>query len=172
MEKKYKMILAVDVDYRDDNSAKVAGVLFENWEDKEPTQILISHIPKVNEYISGQFYKRELPCILDILKQVDDKLDYIVVDSYVYLNEKMGLGAYLYEALNQEIKVIGVAKSEFRNISNETYLYRGESKKPLYITSAGVDIAQAKEFIAQMHGHYRFPTLLKEVDRLCRESEG
>jgi len=32
-------------------------------------------------------------------------------------------------------------------------------------------LAQAKEFIATMHGKYRFPTLLKEVDRLCRETE-
>jgi len=163
------MILAVDVNYYDDMSAKVAGVLFEHWDDREPTQILTSLIPKVNEYISGQFYKRELPCILDILKQVEYKLDYIVVDGYVYLNDKMGLGAYLYEALDKKIKIIGVAKSEFRDISTDTYLYRGESKKPLYITSAGVDLRQAKEFIASMHGNYRFPTLLKEVDRLCRD---
>jgi len=105
MEKKYKMILAVDVDYRNDNSAKVAGVLFEHWDDREPTQILTSLIPKVNEYISGEFYRRELPCILDILKQVEDKLEYIVVDGYVYLNDKMGLGAYLYEALDKKIKL-------------------------------------------------------------------
>ena len=81
----------------------------------------------------------------------------------------MGLGAYLYEALNKEIKIIGVAKSEFRDILSDTYLYRGESKKPLYITSAGVDLEVAKGFVSIMHGKYRFPTLLKEVDRLCRE---
>jgi len=163
------MILAIDVDYHKDNTAKVAGVLFENWEDKEPKEVYISHIEQVNEYISGEFYKRELPCILDILKKVTQELDYIVVDSYVYLNEKMGLGAYLYKALNKEIKIIGVAKSEFRDISSDTYLYRGESKKPLYITSAGVDLEVAKRFVSIMHGKYRFPTLLKEVDRLCRE---
>ena len=64
------MILAIDVDYHKDNTAKVAGVLFENWEDKEPKEVYISHIAEVNEYISGEFYKRELPCILDILEKV------------------------------------------------------------------------------------------------------
>lgn len=162
------MILAIDVNYNIDNSAKVAGVLFENWEDKEPKEIYISDITEVDEYISGEFYKRELPCILDILEKVTQKLNYIVVDGYVYLNEKMGLGAYLYEALNKKIKIIGVAKSEFRDILSNTHLYRGKSKKPLYITSAGVDLEVAKEFISIMDGKYRFPTLLKEVDRVCR----
>lgn len=163
------MILAIDVDYHEDNTAKVAGVLFENWEDKEAKQVYISHIEYVNAYISGEFYKRELPCILDILEEVTQELDYIVVDSYVYLNEKRGLGAYLYDALNKKIKIVGVAKSAFRDISSNTHLYRGESKKPLYITSAGVDVEIAKKFVSTMHGKYRFPTLLKEVDRLCRE---
>ena len=165
------MILAIDVNYYDDNSAKVAGVLFENWEDKEIKQIYISHITEVNEYISGKFYKRELPCILNILEQVTQKLDYIVVDGYVYLNKEMGLGAYLYEALNKKVNIIGVAKSEFRDIGIDTHLYRGESKKPLYITSAGIELSIAKKLITSMYGKYRFPTLLKEVDRLCRDMD-
>jgi deoxyribonuclease V len=164
------LIFAIDVFYNDDNSAKASGVLFENWEDAMPLQLYSAYIPKVDEYVPGEFYRRELPCILELLKQVEYTLEYIVVDGYVDLNDKMGLGAHLYEALKQKIKVIGVAKTLFRNISDATYLYRGKSQKPLYITSAGVELLEAKEYIASMHGKYRFPTLLKEVDRLCRES--
>jgi len=36
------------------------------------------------------------------------------------------------------------------------------------ITSVGIELEDAKEAILEMHGKYRFPTLLKEVDSLCR----
>ena len=29
------MILAIDVDYRENNYAVIAGVMFENWQDKD-----------------------------------------------------------------------------------------------------------------------------------------
>jgi len=163
------MIFAIDVHYNPDESAKVAGVLFENWEDATPLKVYTTHIEKVNPYESGSFYKRELPCILAILELVQETIEYIVVDGYVYLNDKKGLGAHLYHALNEQISIIGVAKSAFRDIAEQTYLYRGESTKPLYVTSVGVELSQAKEWVETMHGKYRFPTLLKEVDRLCRE---
>ncbi len=74
------MILAIDVDYREDNKAVVAGVLFEKWEDQSPHNIITA----------------------------------------------------------------------------------------LYITSIGIAQVKAKEHIQQMHGKYRFPTLLKLVDSSCR----
>ena len=138
------MKLAIDVDYRDNNRAKVAGVLFNNWEDSIPFQTVTIEVDNVLPYESGSFYKRELPCILTLLETLKEKPSLIIVDGYVYLSEgKKGLGAYLF---------------------------RGESKKPLYITLAGINEEEAKKSIAQMHGKYRFPTLLKEVDRVCREA--
>ena len=77
----------------------------------------------------------------------------------------------MYDALDEKIPIIGVAKNSFQNISTDTYLYRGESKKPLFITSSGVEQQEAKKLIKSMHGKYRFPTLLKEVDRSCRDKE-
>ena len=163
------MILAIDVDYRENNHAVIAGVMFNDWQDKEATETIVTSLNNVQGYVSGQFYKRELPCILKLLEKIKEIPTYIIVDGYVFLDDnKKGLGAYLYEALDKKIPIIGVAKTAFKNISSDTYLYRGESKKPLYITVAGVELSQAKKFIEEMYGKYRFPKLLKEVDRVCR----
>ena len=163
------MILAVDVDYRKNNHAVIAGIVFKNWQDEEATKIIVTNLDNIEDYISGQFYKRELPCILKLLNEIQYTLKCIVIDGYVFLDEnKKGLGAYLYEALDKKIPVIGVAKTAFKNISSDTYLYRGESKKPLYITAAGIELEEAKKSIKKMYGKYRFPKLLKEVDSICR----
>jgi deoxyribonuclease V len=44
-----------------------------------------------------------------------------------------------------------------------------EAKRPLYVTAAGVGVDQAAAWVRSMHGPHRLPTLLKRVDRLCRE---
>lgn len=61
------MILAVDVHYKD-QKALVAGVLFENWDDDYPCEIFMSTVSNIEKYEPGQFYKRELPCILKLLE--------------------------------------------------------------------------------------------------------
>jgi deoxyribonuclease V len=48
-------------------------------------------------------------------------------------------------------------------------LLRGDSIKPLFITCIGLELTEAKEYIAVMHGPHRVPVLLKTVDRICRE---
>lgn len=163
------MILAIDVFYYPDNTALGSGVLFKNWDDKIAYKIIHKKIEQVEEYISGQFYKRELPCILALLSSLSDLPDLIIIDGYVYLEDKLGLGGHLYEALNQQIPIIGVAKNPFKNNSKSLYLFRGESSKPLYVTSAGVELEMAKEFIKSMDGNYRIPTFLKLVDSESRK---
>jgi deoxyribonuclease V len=46
---------------------------------------------------------------------------------------------------------------------------RGESKKPLFVTSAGVDTDWAAAQIINMDGEYRLPTLVKLADSLSKE---
>ena len=163
------MILAIDVDYGE-GEAHAAGVLFEDWGDAEPKRKILTTVSPINEYIPGQFYRRELPCIQEILKGISEPIDFIIVDGYVYLTDekKPGLGKYLYDDLDGEVPVIGVAKSSFVNTPPDCEVFRGESNKPLYVTAAGVEKELAKDFIKSMHGEFRFPTLLKEVDSLCR----
>jgi deoxyribonuclease V len=165
------MILAVDVDYRDDK-AIVAGVSFNQWSDDKPAKEWVIQVSSPAAYVPGQFYRRELPCILALLKQIDEVPAYILIDGYVYLgrDKKPGLGQYLFEALPDDTVVIGVAKKRFKNTPEGTEIYRGKSKRPLYVTAAGIDEAEARQLILGMYGHYRIPVLLKRADQLCRQT--
>jgi len=163
------MILAVDVHYKD-QKALVAGVLFKNWDDDHPCEVFMSTVSNMEKYEPGEFYKRELPCILKLLGEHDIKPDCIVIDGFVYLDGvgKAGLGKHLYDALKGGVNVIGVAKKPFKDISDSFAVYRGKSDKPLYVTSEGIEIDTAKELVATMSGRFRMPTLLKKVDQVCR----
>lgn len=164
------MLLAIDVHYKE-YLARTIGVLFD-WEDENPQDILIEEIDEVEEYIPGEFYKRELPCILKIVEKVNlSDLEAIIVDGHVYIeNEKYGLGGKLYEQLNGQIPVIGIAKSSFYTNKEMTIeIYRGKSKKPLYISSIGIDLNEVVEKIINMTGEYRIPTILKTLDMLTKK---
>jgi deoxyribonuclease V len=164
------MILAVDVYYRA-NDAFTAGVLFDNWDDCEPINELVARISDVGIYTPGEFYRRELPCILALVNQLNELPNYIIIDGYVFLgeNKKPGLGKYLFDALQGYTPVIGVAKTHFFNTPPETAIYRGKSKRALYITSIGLEEKLAKQYILKMCGENRIPILLKTVDQICRQ---
>lgn len=159
------MIAIFDVDYKE-SQAQCACLLIENWDslDYKTYKVLIDNVA---EYESGSFYKRELPCILQTLNTVSETLDFIVIDGYVTLGEKKGLGAYLYEHLDVKIPIIGVAKTKFLS-ADSIELIRGDSIKPLFITSLGIENSLSKLYIESMKGDFRIPFILKEADRICR----
>lgn len=168
------MKIVMDVGY-DDTKANSASVTFQNWDDQTPISSNKIIINNIADYEPGQFYKRELPCLIQGLELYDLKeVDTIIIDGFVWLNSerKAGLGAYLFDALDKKIPIIGVAKRKFHgeNIFMKM-IERGKSKNPLFITAEGIDLNQAANLIKNMHGEYRIPTLLKEVDRLSREWE-
>lgn len=165
------MIYALDVQYNGNENAVVACLGFKNWEDERASYVKQHSIEKILPYVSGQFYQRELPCLLEALKELDD-IECIVVDGYVWLDveSRKGLGLHLYDALDKKVPIIGVAKAKFGNTPKVCELLRGESVKPLYITTKEMELEEAKSAIASMHGKYRFPTLLKEVDSLARRA--
>ena len=166
------MILAFDTYYYD-GKAKTVCLEFEDWNESKNFKIHEEIIDNVEEYIPGEFYKRELPCIISLLNKIDlTHIEAIVVDGFVYLDDekKYGLGGRLYEQLNHKIPIIGVAKTNFAAIEKDKLaLVRGDSKKPLYITAIGIALDDAFAKVASMAGEYRFPTLLKELDRLTKE---
>ena len=166
------MILAFDVYYADD-TAKVVCAVLQQWQDAAATHHWIKYLAVPAEYIPGEFYKRELPCILSILEQIDlTTITCIVIDGFVVLDDegKKGLGAHLYDALQKKVPVIGVAKTNFHsNTANVVPIYRGESKNPLYITATGIELQQAATHIQDMAGDYRIPTVLKELDTKTKE---
>jgi deoxyribonuclease V len=76
-----------------------------------------------------------------------------------------GLGCHLYSALRGKTPVIGVAKSNFATLNKlKIPLLRENSTNPLYITAVGVSLQAAGQYITDMAGPYRIPTLLKTLD--------
>lgn len=163
------MKLVVDVHYTD-NNALCAGLLFEQWDSPIIAQKLLTYTDHVAAYEPGKFYKRELPCIINLLQEHKIIPELIIIDGYVFLDgdSKAGLGKYLYNYLKGETVIIGVAKKAFNTISSDYEIQRGNSTKPLYITAVDLRLERAKEAIVMMHGAYRIPTLLRQVDQLCR----
>lgn len=165
------MIYAFDTYYYEEYANTVC-IAFEDWSSEKEVEIFIEQIPVSSEYESGAFYKRELPCIVSLLKKITLKPeDIIIVDGYVTLDDegKIGLGGHLYEALGDKIPVVGIAKNEFTTPdSQRRSVVRGESKTPLFVTARGIDVDEVQVKVEQMHGAYRIPTLLKKLDQLSR----
>ena len=163
------MIAAADVCYFKD-WAVAAAILFCDWSSERPEVELRQRIEKVEPYEPGNFYRRELPGLMRVLEPVRNQLETIVIDGYVWLGSenRSGLGAHLYEAFGRKIPVIGVAKSAFRSGGNAKLVWRGGSRRPLYVSSVGTHLTVAAKHIESMRGPHRIPTLLKIVDALCR----
>lgn len=165
------LLCCVDVDYRGE-VAVAAAILFLDWGSKDPVGQHVVTIRGVAPYRPGSFYERELPCIEAVLARNHWPLAAIVVDGFVWLGEgEPGLGAKLFTALGERVPVIGVAKNPYRG-APAAEVHRGSSHKPLYVTAAGMETTAAAACVQRMHGEHRLPTLLKEVDRLCREDAG
>jgi deoxyribonuclease V len=165
------MIACVDVDYRE-KGAVAAGVLFRDWADGCPSSEVVVRVDRVEPYEPGQFYRRELPCLLEVLNAIEPPPEAIVIDGYVWLGDETdpGLGAHLHRAIGERAAVIGVAKTRFHRARMVEEIRRGSGFRPLYVTAVGMDLADAARHVLEMHGPHRLPTLLKRVDRLCRDS--
>jgi deoxyribonuclease V len=162
------MIAALDVHYDDPRSLGTgAAVVFAGWEDAEPAAEYTSTIENIQPYVPGEFFRRELPCLLAVIEKIREPLETIVVDGYVRLPDKQGLGQHLFDQLSPRTAIIGVAKTRF-HAAQAIELLRGSSLSPLYITAAGIDAEEAASRIKKMHGDHRIPTLLNRVDRLAR----
>ncbi|WP_298901167.1 endonuclease V [uncultured Psychroserpens sp.] len=165
------MYLALDVHYKD-NYAKSVGVTFLTKDDETPQETLISTLEDIAPYQPGEFYKRELPCLLEVISKVNrNDLQAILVDGHVYVDNdgQFGLGGYLYEALHNQVPIIGVAKRAFHANKNTIIeVLRGTSNNPLHISAIGIDVAEAAQFIKEMHGNHRHPTLLKILDGITK----
>ena len=163
------MIACVDVDYREDE-AVAACVLFRAWADEHAAAETVERIGRVEPYQPGQFYRRELPCLLSVLGKLAEPPATVVIDGYVWLRdeESPGLGGHLFAALGKKVPVVGVAKTRFAGAEAAKAVLRGDSRRPLYVTAAGIDVEAAARHVREMHGPFRLPTLLKRVDQLCR----
>ena len=162
-------IACLDVHYTDPRAA-AACVVLASWQASAPEEFVVRTINHVMPYEPGAFYRRELPCIEEALKALPRVPEILVVDGYVWLGHgKKGLGAYLFEARGSLGAVVGIAKSRFTGAEPIAEVFRGQSRCPLFVSAVGMDLAEACAHVQEMHGKFRVPWAMSEVDRLARE---
>jgi deoxyribonuclease V len=169
-QSKISAIACLDVAYGD-TAAAVAGALIRSWDAEGPCQVLVRRLDRPPaRYEPGAFYKRELPLLLSIISEFRESIEAIVIDGYVWLDAKSlpGLGGHLFASLAGGTPVIGVAKTRYRQDTWSIPVLRGASKRPLFVTSAGIEVKNAADRLRHMHGNHRIPTILQIVDRAAR----
>jgi deoxyribonuclease V len=165
-----RMLAALDVHYDDTHGhAIAAAVVFSDWLAQQAIDEYTATIEHIAPYVPGEFFRRELPCLLAVIAKIVEPLDCLIIDGYVRLNDRPGLGQHLHDALGQRIPVIGVAKTRFAN-APAIEVFRGASRSALFVTAIGIDPQQAADDIRAMHGEHRLPTMLSRADRLARSS--
>jgi deoxyribonuclease V len=167
------MIVCFDVQY-DGDTANAAAILFEDWHSDTIVDQLVVECSDIEPYQPGSFYQRELKPLRAVLQLIACPIDCYVIDAYCHLSadRSPGLGAYFQELLSEDSIVVGVAKNRFRDTNHAVEVLRGESGRPQFVTSIGVDYVQAANDVQSMVGPHRIPTMLKAVDRLCRDRSG
>lgn len=186
MEQKKK--LATDTYYYKDR-AKTVGIIFNSWDDSEPETIIHSWLgaDKYGPYIPGEFYKRELPCIINLITEhkLDLKeFDTIILDGLARLpgSSTEGLGVHLEDKITElwpdldfydRPAIMGVAKTRFGNVEDDEgtcTVLRGTAKTPFYVNTTWhlMSSAEAASHLKEMHGEHRIPTLLKLLDRATK----
>ena len=163
------MLACVDVGYRVDRV--IAGcVCLRDWTDEVALcEQKLAWTERAQPYVPGQFFKRELPYLLGILRQLRQAPAIVVVDGYVRLEGgRAGLGQHLYEALAGSAAVVGVAKHAYRAATEAVAVLRGGSRIPLYISAVGIAVDDAVLGVRSMAGAHRIPAMLKRADRLTR----
>lgn len=163
------LLVACDVAY-DSLGATGAAVWFRPWRAPAPLGELLRRYPPAAPYRSGRLFERELPVLLPLLEGVPRPWGALIVDGYVWLDHSgsPGLGGHLFAALGGHTPVVGVAK-RYRPGAPAAAVWRGRSRRPLWVSAAGVDAGWAADRVGEMHGPFRVPTLLRRVDVLARQ---
>lgn len=164
------LFVAVDVHYLDDASARAAVVAAH---DQRFSVISYTHTAMVSvhaPYQPGAFYLRELPALRAVIP-ASAGLSLIVVDGYVNLDAegRPGLGHHVHGEFG--VPVIGVAKTLFQTATHAVHVVRGRASRPLYVTVAGMPVADAAQIVGEMAGKFRLPDAVKLADRLARGLE-
>ncbi|MFE4002538.1 endonuclease V [Nocardioides sp. YIM B13467] len=159
---------ATDVHYPPSGGGHAALVVSDDPEFGAIIERRTAWLDTVADYAPGRFYERELPALTALLADADP-LDVLIVDGYVDLDShgRPGLGWHAWNA-GLAPAVIGVAKTSFRAANHAEPVLRGTSTRPLYVTAAGMPLADAAHLVRTMAGSARLPDALRLVDRLAR----
>ena len=162
------MIAVLNVGYDEgSHSARAAAVVFAKWQDAEPISEYTVQCSDIQDYVPGEFFKRELPCLTLVLETIQEPLDLIIIDGYVSMGDKPGLGMHLWDTLDGKVPILGIAKTRF-HAAYAIEITRGKSQAPLFVTAVGIEPTEAAKNVISMAGEFRIPAMLKRVDQLAR----
>jgi deoxyribonuclease V len=166
------MKLAVDVRVGS-GGAVAAAVAFDEWDSPQASRTYTSAMTGVEKAARGELDLRELPCLLQLLREHALQPEVIVIDGFVHLDAKEapGLGQHLFQALGGRTAVIGVSRVPMSDTPAQFQVFREEESAPLIVTCVGIDLGAAKARLQAMHGKRRIPTLLKLVARIAKHPD-
>jgi deoxyribonuclease V len=165
--------LSTDVAYHNGIGYGI-GLVFNKFTDDVADGVIEVIVPDVGDYIPGEFYKRELKVLVAIYKEyikIYKKPPLLIfIDAYVNLGDKIGCGQYFAEDIDNASVIVGIAKNAYTPADSicEKVL-RGDSIKPLFVTSTIISKEAAAVVVKKLHGKHRFPTLIKKTDMLTKE---
>jgi deoxyribonuclease V len=162
-----EVFAAADVHYPRGGGARAAAVLAADPAFSVVVAETTAVLAAVAPYRPGSFFARELPPLRAVLSQVAG-LVLLVVDGYADLDPagRPGLGAHARAEFG--VPVIGVAKTAFRTATHAVPVLRGRSRRPLFVTAAGMPADEAAGLVAGMAGRFRLPDALRRADALAR----
>jgi deoxyribonuclease V len=162
-----RVFVAADVHYLRSGGARAAAVVAADAAFSVVLAEKTATVPQVAPYRPGEFFARELPPLRAVLHDVRG-LGLLVVDGYADLDPagRPGLGAYAHAEFG--VPVIGVAKTAFRTATHAVAVRRGRSARPLFVTAAGMPVAEAADLVRHMTGPFRLPDALRRADVLAR----
>jgi deoxyribonuclease V len=159
---------AADVHYLPSGGARAALVMANDVAFSSIASEETVTVPYVAPYRPGEFFRRELPPLRAVLANAIAAVELLVVDGYVDLDPdgRPGLGAHAHEEFG--VPIVGVAKTGFATAVHALPVLRGRSARPLFVTAAGIPVADAADLVRAMAGEFRLPDALRRVDALAR----
>ena len=179
-------VAGVDVGFEDNYKITQAAVAVLSFPELQLVEHTIAQIPTVFPYIPGYLSFREIPAILEALKQLQITPDLILCDGQGLAHpRRFGLASHLGVLL--DLPTIGVAKSLFVGKHQEVDIQKGSwqplidqdetiglilrsrtNVKPIYVSIGHkISLPTAKEYVMQCLTKYRLPETTRWADKLA-----
>ena len=183
---KVKSVAGVDAGFEDKGSITRAAAVVLSFPDLQVQQSAIARCPTQFPYIPGFLSFREVPALLEALRQLTLTPDLILCDGQGLAHpRRFGLACHLGVLL--DIPTIGVAKSRLLGEHEELPNQRGAwqplihqdeivgavvrsrtGTKPLYVSPGHrVSLETAIEFTLRCAPKYRLPETTRQADKLA-----
>lgn len=180
-------IAGIDCSYDMKRNLSFAIIVIMKLEDLMPIEVIRADLPTKFPYVPGLLSFREIPVILEALKQLEIQPDLLMVDGHgVAHPRRLGIAAHLGVLLN--IPSIGVAKAKLTGHYTEPHWTKGsvtplmskdnqigsvlrskDKVKPLFISPGHrIGQEQAVDLVIKCLTKYRLPEPTRIADKISK----